>query len=520
MKSDFLIAVTQLAAERNLPRELVLSAIEAALVSAYKKDNQTAGQNISVKLNPANGEIRVYTLKTVMEVVEDSKTQLSLEAAQAIKTDAQLGQVLEFESSSYTAGRIAAQTAKQVVVQRLREAERERVFAEYAQKEGEILTATVLRLEGRQVIVNLSRTEAVLPEEEQVPTERYRPAQQLKVYLVGVQRTLRGTEIVVSRTHRNLLKRLFELEVPEIYSGVVEIMAIAREPGVRSKVAVAAKQERVDPVGSCVGLRGIRIQNIVNELHGEKIDVVQWHRDLAVFIANSLSPAQALRVETSPPEKTATVVVADRQLSLAIGKDGQNARLATKLTGWKVDIKGAAEFEALRHPAALEAALLPLTEAIATEAEPTATLLEEKAAPPPPVAQPVLAPIAQAKPTSEALVKEEKPETATGITAEEALLREMPQEIAPAEISEAVPVEEAVEEETEEEEGLGEEVWTLPNIPQHSSGIRFAEEILGPRAGRTGRRGRRRGGTSEQGAARGKGRNQGSGPTEAGTEDP
>ena len=499
MKSDFLIAVTQLASERNLPREMVLSAIEAALVSAYRKDNQTAGQNISVRLDPSNGEISVYTLKAVVEAVEEERKEISLAEAHLFKPDAQIDDTIEIETTSYTMGRIAAQTAKQVVIQRLREAERELVFEEYAEKEGDILNAIVQRLEVRQIIVDLGRAEAILPPSEQVMTERYRPNQRLKVYVLGIQQTGKGPEIIVSRTHPDLLKRLFELEVPEIFNGVVEIMGIAREPGNRSKVAVAARQEGVDPVGSCVGLRGIRIQNIVNELQGEKIDVVQWHRDPTVFIANALSPAQALRVETNPDENTATVVVAERQLSLAIGKEGQNARLAAKLTGWRVDIKSSMEFDAERHHLLAEVpAPLTLEEEVAAAEQGAIVTAEEvvalpslviEAAPEPePVA---VEPTAQAEALEEVPLAVEQEERKSALTPEEALLMETLEATPEVEAAPTAP-DTPIQEEAEEED-LGEDVWTLPTLSQATSGIRFAEDIMGPRVGRGGRRRRRRG---------------------------
>ena len=512
MKSDFLIAVTQLAAERNLPREVVYSAIEAALISAYKKDNLAAGQDISVKLNPADGEIRVYARKTVVEKVEDELNQLSLKDARRYKSDAQLDDVIELETDDYNAGRIAAQTAKQVVMQRLREAEREMVYAEYIEREGDILNATVQRVEPKQVILDIGRAEAILPASEEVPSERYRPNQRLKVYLVEVQRTSRGPEVVVSRAHRNLLRRLFELEVPEIYNGSVEIMAIAREPGSRSKVAVAARQEGVDPVGSCVGLRGIRIQNIVNELMGEKIDVVQWHNDPSVFISNSLSPAQVLRVETDEANGVATVVVSDRYLSLAIGREGQNARLAAKLTGWKVDIKSSLEFEAERaqHSAAPVASK---PEVAVAEPEPKEATAEVAVAKPAPEEEAVTAAVGEVKSPEEALLGEsvevaeaeggEAPQPA--VSAEEALLSETAQTVTEPQ---AAPVKAELDEEEEEEEESEEDgVWVLPGVPQESSGIRFAEDILGPRVARTGRSGRRRGGQQDVDATRkGKGK--------------
>jgi N utilization substance protein A len=338
MKSEFLIAITQLAAEKNLPREVVLRAVEAALVSAYKKDAGLQG-NISVRIDPERGTVHVYQHRTVVEEVTDPKTEISLEEARRIKPNARIGDVITTEVTPQGAGRIAAQTAKQVVLQKLREAERDRVYEEFSAREGEVVSGVIQRVEPRQVVVDLGRTEAILPASEQVRGEQYRPGQRMKFYLLEVQRTPKGPQLILSRTHKNLVKRLLELEVPEVARGLVEIKAVAREPGQRSKVAVAARQAGVDPVGACVGLRGLRIQNVIQELGGERIDVVEWDKDPARFVANALSPAQVSRVIVQEETNTAVVVVPDKQLSLAIGKEGQNARLAAKLTGWRIDIK-------------------------------------------------------------------------------------------------------------------------------------------------------------------------------------
>ena len=346
MKSDFIVALTQLAAERNLPREIVLSAIEAALVSAYRKDSVAAGQDLSVKLDPGTGDVNVYILKTVVEEVSDSHIQIGLEDARKIKPDAEIEESIATERLPHSAGRIAAQTAKQVVMQRLREAERELILEEFADKEGEVFSVNVQRVEPRQVIVDLGRAEAILPLSEQAPSERYRPGLKMKVILLSIERSAKGPELIVSRADKLLLKRLFEMEVPEVFNGIVEIVAIAREPGSRSKVAVRARQDGVDPVGSCVGLRGVRIQNIVSELQGEKIDVVAWSKDPNKFIANALSPSQVLHVELDEETESASAIVPERQLSLAIGREGQNARLAARLTGWNVDIRSNVDSQA------------------------------------------------------------------------------------------------------------------------------------------------------------------------------
>ncbi|MGQ9675900.1 MAG: transcription termination factor NusA [Chloroflexota bacterium] len=342
MKSDFISAINQICSEKGLSKHVVIQAIEAALVSAYKRNFASpATQGVRVSIHPQTGEVEVFAQKMIVESVKDRSAEISLPEAKRINPEAQLGETIEVESTPNDFGRIAAQTAKQVVLQRLREAERELVYGEFVDREGDIVTGVVQRIEPKAVIVDLGKAEAAMPVAEQVPVEKYRPGQRLKVYLLEVHRTNKGPQIIVSRTHRNLLRRLFELEVPEIYNGIIEIKSIAREPGSRSKVAVSARQEGVDAVGSCVGLRGVRIQSIVNELNGEKIDVVQWHPDPAVFVANALSPAQVIAVDLNEADKTASVVVPDRQLSLAIGKEGQNARLAAKLTGWRIDIKAA-----------------------------------------------------------------------------------------------------------------------------------------------------------------------------------
>lgn len=343
MKTDFIAAVNQLSTEKGVSKDVVLDAIEAALASAYRRSaGPQAPQNVVVRLNRDTGDVRIYVAKTVVENADDPAAEIALGEARAIDPDAELGQVLEFEvPPPRDFGRIAAQTAKQVVLQRIREAERELVYEAFTDREGDVVTGVILRIEPKAAVLDLGKAEATLPVNEQVPTEHYRVGQRLKVYLVEVNRTPRGPQIVVSRTHRGLVRRLFELEVPEIYSGVVEMKSIAREPGSRAKVAVMARQEGVDPVGSCVGVRGVRIQNIVNELNGEKIDVVQWSPDPATFVENALSPASVISVRLNDAEKTATATVPERQLSLAIGREGQNARLAAKLTGWRIDIKSA-----------------------------------------------------------------------------------------------------------------------------------------------------------------------------------
>jgi len=362
VKTEFVIALTQLAAERNLPKEVILRTMESALVPIFKKTSFAPDQEIWVKISSQTGEVKVFARKTVVKRRKDPRQEMLLSEARKHKPEAQVGDVLEVEATPEDAGRIAAQTAKQVILQRLREAERDAIFGEYADKEGDIVSGVVHAVEAKHVSVDLGKAEGLLVQAEQMATDHYRIGQRLKLYLMKVMRTAKGTQLILSRTHQGLLRRLFELEVPEIFNGTVEIKAVAREPGVRSKVAVAARQEGVDAVGSCLGLRSIRIQNITKELGGEKIDVIQWHPDPNVFIGNALSPAATTSVEISTEEKTASVVVPDKQLSLAIGKGGQNARLAARLTGWRIDIKSTSMVEGAAPPkaeAALEEAVAP-----------------------------------------------------------------------------------------------------------------------------------------------------------------
>ena len=345
MKTEFVIALTQLAAERNLPKEVILKTVELALVPIFKKTSFAPDQEISVKILSQTGDVKVFAPKKVVKRRSDPRKEMLLSEARKLKADAQVGDVIEVECTPENAGRIAAQTAKQVILQRLREAERDAIFGAYADKEGDVVSGVVNGIEPKHIRVDLGKAEAILPLAEQMVTDRYRMGQRLKYYLLKVLRTARGTQLVVSRTHQNLLRRLFEIEIPEVYNGTVEIKSVAREPGYRSKVAVAARQEGVDAVGSCLGLRSIRMQNITKELGGEKIDVIQWHPDPAVFIGNALSPASIVKVEINGNEKSASVVVPDRQLSLAIGRGGQNARLAARLTGWRIDIKNVSMLE-------------------------------------------------------------------------------------------------------------------------------------------------------------------------------
>ena len=339
MNSDLLLVVTQLAAERNLPQSSVVSVVKAALSFAYRKDPAADGQDVEVDVDLENGEVTLNTVKHIVDEIEDDKMQLTVKEANDIGHNVKVGDYIITGTLEHVPGRIAAQTAKQVVLQKLREAERDLVFDEFSDKEGQILTATIQRIESERIIVDLGKTEALMPLSEQSEFERYRPGQQLKFYVLQVGRTIRGPEIIVSRTHPDLLRRLFEVEVPEIFNNVVEIKSISREPGSRAKVAVFSNQEGVDAVGACVGLRGIRIQNVVNELLGEKIDVIEWNDDPITYIKNALSPSSVEKVVINQAEESALVLVPDKQLSLAIGRDGQNARLSARLTGWKIDIQ-------------------------------------------------------------------------------------------------------------------------------------------------------------------------------------
>ncbi|MBU81783.1 MAG: transcription termination/antitermination protein NusA [Chloroflexi bacterium] len=546
VKSDLLLAVTQLAAERALPHGVVLSAIQEALVSAYKRDAISEGQGVTVVLDPDTGEMEVHTVRTVVEdgaEMEEPEAMVFLTDAKKIDASATIGQYVVTGTITQHPGRIAAQTAKQVVMQRLRDAEREIVFDEFENKAGEVLTVTVQRGDARGVVLDVGRAEAIMPPTEQVPTERYRPGYKVKVYIVEVARTVRGPEIIASRTHPDLIRRLFEAEVPEIYNGIVEIKNIAREPGARSKVAVTSHQAGVDAVGACVGLRGIRIQNVVSELHGEKIDVVEYAEDIITYIANSLSPAQVDNVIIDEEERSAIVVVPDRALSLAIGREGQNARLAAKLTDWRVDIKSASEhaepvaddtpeltdavseivaaveaapLEADASPEAAPGAAPDITvyaaEPVAAEVarleekpvEPELAAVAEIAAdqPEPAIAEQPAAVLERA-PATEAV---ETPAAAESSSAEEALaLETLEKELAVLEQEEKAAAEAAAEAE-QIIDFSSDDVWQLGSSDDEddSGTLRFAEDIIGYRdQGGSRRRGRgRRGGENLSAKAR------------------
>lgn len=344
MNKEFIQAIEDLEKEKHISKDILLDAIESALVSAYKKNYGTS-QNVRVDIDQETGDINVYMRMDVVDEVEDDLTQISLEEAKEIDSRYEAGDIVEYQVTPRDFGRIAAQTAKQVVVQRIREAERGMIFDDFITRQGEIVTGTVQRISNETLFVNVGRTEGILSVNEQVPGEHYNVNDRLKVYIMDVKKTNKGPQVFLSRSHPGLVKRLFELEVPEIEDGTVEIRGIAREAGSRTKMAVYTEFENVDPVGACVGTRGARVQAIVDELHGEKIDIIPWSEDPEQLIANVLSPAKVEKVIIDEEEeKMATVVVPDYQLSLAIGKEGQNVRLAARVSGWKIDIKSHSQY--------------------------------------------------------------------------------------------------------------------------------------------------------------------------------
>ncbi len=335
---EFINALNMLCTGKGIEPEVLYEAIEEALVNAYHRDTGT-NADVRVELNRETGSFHIYARKNIVEEVADEVREISLGEAQAINPDYQVGDILEIDVTPANFGRIAAQNAKQMVVQKIREAERGIIYDEFSSQESDIVTGMIERVDKQHVYINLGKTAAMMALSEQVAGETYRVGETIKAFIIEVKKTNKGPQIVVSRTHPGLLKRLFENEVPEIADGTVEIKSVAREPGMRSKIAVHSNDEDVDPVGSCVGLKGMRVQAIVNELRNEKIDIVKWSADPAKYIANALSPAQVLSVAVNEEEKISRVIVPDEHLSLAIGKEGQNARLAAKLTGWKIDIK-------------------------------------------------------------------------------------------------------------------------------------------------------------------------------------
>ncbi|WP_315905711.1 transcription termination factor NusA [Priestia koreensis] len=344
MSSELLDALTLLEKEKGIGKDVIIEAIEAALISAYKR-NFNQAQNVRVDMNLGKGTMRVFARKDVVDEVYDPRLEISVEEAQKVNPNYQTEDVIEIEVTPKDFGRIAAQTAKQVVTQRVREAERGIIYSEFIDREEDIMTGIVQRQDAKFIYVSLGKIEALLPQSEQMPNEQYKPHDRIKVYITKVEKTTKGPQIYVSRTHPGLLKRLFEKEVPEIFDGTVEVKSVAREAGDRSKISVHSEFPEVDPVGSCVGPKGQRVQAVVNELKGEKIDIVRWSKDPVEFVANALSPSKVVEVMVNEEAKATTVIVPDYQLSLAIGKRGQNARLAAKLTGWKIDIKSQSEAE-------------------------------------------------------------------------------------------------------------------------------------------------------------------------------
>lgn len=346
MSKEMLNALDALETEKGIAKEIVIEALEAALVSAYKR-NYSQAQNVEVEFDMKKGNIHVYAVKEVVEVVFDSRLEVSIEDALELNKAYEIGDKIRFEVTPKDFGRIAAQTAKQVIMQRVREAERSIIYNEFVAYENDIMQGIVERQDNRYIYVNLGKIEAVLSKQEQIPNETYKAHDRIKVYVTKVENTSKGPQIFVSRSHPDLLKRLFEQEVPEIYDGTVEIVSIAREAGDRAKVAVMSRDANIDPVGTCVGPKGQRVQAIVNELKGENMDIVEWNENPATYIANALNPAQVVDVSFNEAQGSCVVVVPDYQLSLAIGKRGQNARLAAKLTGFKIDIKSESDMAAL-----------------------------------------------------------------------------------------------------------------------------------------------------------------------------
>ena len=344
MNKELLSAIEYLSKEKGVTADVICDSLEAVLITAYKKEYD-GNPNATVRLDRLTGDYSIVSPKTVVAEVADEENEISLEDARAIDKGYEEGDEILVDVTPKNFGRIAAQAAKQVMIQRLREAERNIVYDEFYGRTDDIITGIIQRIEQKNVYIDLGKAEAVLPYSEQIPTEEYTVGQRIKCYVVEVRNSPKGAQIQLSRTHPGLLKRLFELEVPEIYDGVVELHSVAREPGKRSKIAVYSRDPNVDCVGACVGPKGARVQNIVMELQNEKIDIVKWDEDPAVYIANALSPAQVVSVTIDEGAKSSVVVVPDYQLSLAIGKAGQNARLAAKLTNWKIDIKSESQAE-------------------------------------------------------------------------------------------------------------------------------------------------------------------------------
>ena len=342
---ELILALEELEKEKGIKKEYLLESIETALVTAYKR-NFDALENVKVVMDKQTGATHVYSIKEVMERANDEALEISLDEAHKINKNVQIGDSIEVEIVPKDFGRIAAQTAKQVIIQKLREAEREIIFSEYNDRKGEIVSGLIQKADKNIVVMDLGKLEGVMPTKEQIPTERYRVNDKIKGYIVDVEKGSKGApQVIVSRSHPDFVRKLLEFEIPEIYEGVIEIKSVSRDPGYRSKVAVFSPDPNIDPVGSCVGQKGVRIQNVINELNGEKIDVIEWNEDPAIYISSALLPAQILAADINKEEKFAQVIVPDDQLSLAIGKSGQNARLASKLTNWKIDIKSETQFK-------------------------------------------------------------------------------------------------------------------------------------------------------------------------------
>jgi N utilization substance protein A len=348
MNGDFIEALYEIEREKGISREIIFDALESALISSYKKNFGTA-QNVLVEMNRETGDVKVYATKEVVNNVEDELQEISLEEAKSMDEKLEIGDLVKIEITPKNFGRIAAQTAKQVVIQRIKDAERDVIYDEFINRENEIITGQIQRISKNNVYIDLGKTEGILPPSEQIEGEEYNQGDRLKLIILEVKKTTKGPQIILSRAHTGLVKRLFELEVPEISEGIVEIFSISREAGSRTKIAVYSKDPDVDPLGACVGFKGSRVKAIVDELNGEKIDIVIWSKNIEEFIANSLSPSKVIKVVANEKEKSALVVVPDYQLSLAIGKEGQNARLAAKLTNWKIDIKSESQYQEINE---------------------------------------------------------------------------------------------------------------------------------------------------------------------------
>ncbi|MFA6528137.1 MAG: transcription termination factor NusA [Candidatus Gracilibacteria bacterium] len=367
MQTQFMAAINQLADEKNIPRDVVLDIVKAALRTAYRKDFGNKEQNIEVDIDDKTENTTVYLLKEVVKKTEDKDLQISLTDAKKLKKTAKVGDTIKIDVTPIGYGRIAAQSAKQVIIQRLQEAERDLMYENFKDRENELINALVHRVEDNQVFVDLGKITTVLPYDHQIPGERYYGGQRIKIYLDKVIKTTKGPQLLISRTHPNLIKKLMELEIPEVKDGIVEIKGIARDPGVRCKIAVSSKDEKIDPIGACVGQKGVRVQNVTNELHGERIDVIEWSADQHEYIKRALAPSETSKIVLNDHDRRAYVYVTPEQRALAIGKRGQNVRLASILTGWELDIMDVSEMPEAKKKAAeakqevLDVKSLPIT---------------------------------------------------------------------------------------------------------------------------------------------------------------